>query len=253
MTPVNIPALAYSVQPTVQIENGQVITTSIEVARVFGKEHKHVLDAIRKLLSDLGADRQPNFRQTVETRPNPSGGEPIKSPAYHLTRDGFTLLAMRFTGKKALAFQVAYIEAFNQMEAALTAKTSATPAVPLPAPDDSRTEKAYALAQQTASMVSDKVFRAAASGRYNFSDGRWQILVSRCGTQVSLIDPNAAILTPAQFINGMRTGDVGSLWTVYDLMHLVQATLDRLKYQFGRLDDARFTKAGQPKPKGDVS
>jgi len=82
--------------------------------------------------------------------------------------------------------------------------------------------------------VADKVFKAAASGRYNFSDGRWWILVSRCGTQVSCIDPNAAILTPAQFIEGIRTGDVGSLWTSNDLMQLAQVTLERLKYQLNR-------------------
>lgn len=35
---------------------------------------------------------------------------------YYLTRDGFTLLAMGFTGKKALQFKIAYIEAFNKME-----------------------------------------------------------------------------------------------------------------------------------------
>ncbi|MPM83829.1 hypothetical protein SDC9_130898 [bioreactor metagenome] len=40
-------------------------------------------------------------------------------PAYRMTRDGFTLLAMGFTGKKALQFKLAYIDAFNRMEAKL--------------------------------------------------------------------------------------------------------------------------------------
>jgi len=117
-TPINIPALVNSVRPVVEIQDSQAITTSVEVARVFGKEHKHVLDAIRNLLSDLGAERQPNFRPTSITVPQPNGGT-REVPAYHLTRDGFTLLAFGFTGKKAMAFKLAYIDAFNKMEAAL--------------------------------------------------------------------------------------------------------------------------------------
>jgi len=86
------------------------------------------------LLKDLPADHQPNFRQTVITRDNPSGGAPIKSPAYNLTRDGFTLLTMGFNGKKALAFKLAYIDAFNKMEAELSGR-----ALPPPPPVAMRT------------------------------------------------------------------------------------------------------------------
>ncbi|WP_370649558.1 ORF6C domain-containing protein [uncultured Limosilactobacillus sp.] len=35
---------------------------------------------------------------------------------YYMNRDGFSLLAMGFTGKKALQFKLKYIDAFNQME-----------------------------------------------------------------------------------------------------------------------------------------
>lgn len=62
-------------------------------------------------------DRLRNFEETVELRANPSGGAAIPSPGYCITRDGFTLLAMGFTGKKALAFKLAYIDAFNAMAA----------------------------------------------------------------------------------------------------------------------------------------
>jgi len=119
MNPINIPALAQRAHPLVQISDGQAITISTEVARVFEKRHDHVLDAIKNLLSELPADHAPNFREMVIDVEIGSGAT-RKSPAYHLTRDGFTLLAMRFTGKKALAFQVAYIDAFNRMEAELS-------------------------------------------------------------------------------------------------------------------------------------
>jgi Rha family phage regulatory protein len=54
-------------------------------------------------------------------------------PAYRITRDGFTLLAMGFTGKRALAFKLAYIEAFNKMEAALRG-AAFVPPKPVPPP-----------------------------------------------------------------------------------------------------------------------
>ncbi len=109
--------------PVVSLVDGHAVTTSTEVARVFGKRHDLVLRDIRNLAAQLpDADRLLNFAETVETRANPSGGAPIESPAYRLTRDGFTLLAMGFTGKRALAFKLAYIDAFNKMEADLKAK-----------------------------------------------------------------------------------------------------------------------------------
>jgi len=124
--PVNISALISSANPAVEIINGKPTTTSVEVARVFQKRHDHVLRAIETLLQDLPADRLPNFGETVITRENPSGGAAIASKAYHLTRDGLTMLAMGFTGKKAMAFKVAYVDAFNRMEQALQGKAAAT-------------------------------------------------------------------------------------------------------------------------------
>jgi len=132
--PVNIPALANSAHPSVHIENGKAITSSVEIARVFDKRHDHVLDAIRTLLSDLPPSALPNFRETtidVEiTGAANASGAIRKSPAYHLTRDGFTLLAMGFNGKRALAFKLAYIDAFNRMEAELAGRSLPPPPVP---------------------------------------------------------------------------------------------------------------------------
>ena len=42
-----------------------------------------------------------------------------EQPMYVMNRDGFTLLAMGFTGKKALQFKLDYIKAFNKMEKAV--------------------------------------------------------------------------------------------------------------------------------------
>lgn len=106
--------------PVVTIVNGQPTTLSTDVAYFFEKPHNDVLKAIRAILSKLPEDRLGNFSQTVVTRANPSGGAPIQSKAYRLTRDGFTFLAMGFTGEKADKFKWAYIDEFDRMEKALS-------------------------------------------------------------------------------------------------------------------------------------
>lgn len=103
--------------------DNQALTTSVIVAEKFGKEHKHVLETIRGILcakADNSAfvDNQQlakMFALTEVEQPMPTGGVK-KIPMYVMNRDGFTLLAMGFTGAKALAFKLEYINAFNAME-----------------------------------------------------------------------------------------------------------------------------------------
>lgn len=99
-------------------QKNQITTSSTTIAETFNKQHKDVIRRVEAL--EIPNDwRQRNFAPTVIERPNPSGGAPIQSKAYEITRDGFTLLAMGFTGKKAMQFKLAYIDAFNKMEKAL--------------------------------------------------------------------------------------------------------------------------------------
>lgn len=98
--------------PTVTVVDGQPRVSSLDIAEKFGKRHDKVLEAIRRVISDLPVSfRLPNFGESSYV--NEQGKE---QPCYHLTRDGFSLLAMGFTGKKALVWKVKYIEAFNAME-----------------------------------------------------------------------------------------------------------------------------------------
>lgn len=110
--------------PSISLVDGVPIVSSLQVAEHFEKPHRNVLRDIRALI-DAAPECELNFEQTVITRPNPSGGKDISSPAYTLTRDGFTLLAMGFTGQKALKWKIRYIEAFNAMEAALQDRAQA--------------------------------------------------------------------------------------------------------------------------------
>jgi Rha family phage regulatory protein len=99
-------------------KNEQITTTSLNVAEVFGKRHDHVLRDIDNLLSSLPSEwGVPNFGEGSKT--NTQNGQSYRY--FNLTRDGFMLLVMGFTGEKALKLKLAYIEQFNAMETALHA------------------------------------------------------------------------------------------------------------------------------------
>ena len=99
-------------------QNGQVLTNSLTISNVFDKRHDDILKAVRNL--DCPADfKLRNFAELVGTYKNGIGVE-CKRPVFNITKDGFVLLVMGFTGKKAMEFKIKYIEAFNAMEKALS-------------------------------------------------------------------------------------------------------------------------------------
>lgn len=86
-------------------------TTSLDVARVFEKQHKHVIRDIERILDEADSKfTEPNFG--LSHYKDRSGK---RNKQFRMTRKGFSLLAMGFTGKKAMDFKVAYIEAFENM------------------------------------------------------------------------------------------------------------------------------------------
>lgn len=107
-------------KPVGESAQGKIVTSSQAVAYYFEKDHGKVLRSIRSLLS---------FQETSEGMTK-NGHTPKwfyeyqytneqnhqTYPAFLMTRDGFTLLAMGFTGKKALEWKIRYIQAFNEME-----------------------------------------------------------------------------------------------------------------------------------------
>ena len=107
--------------------NNQPMTTSRKVAEVFDKRHANVMRDIEAIIKNLKGllkiEETPSENAEklsyismfkLESYTNEQNGE--NYPMYYLNRDGFTLLAMGFTGKKALAFKLKYIAAFNTME-----------------------------------------------------------------------------------------------------------------------------------------
>ena len=96
------------------VENGRPVTDSLMVADVFKKDHRRVLQDVR----DLGCSeyfRQHNFVQSSYT--NQQNRE---MPKVIMTEQGFTLLAMGYTGAEAMQFKEAYIAEFDRMRESLT-------------------------------------------------------------------------------------------------------------------------------------
>ncbi|WP_410495181.1 phage regulatory protein/antirepressor Ant [Cellulosilyticum sp. ST5] len=92
--------------------DGQAVVSSRYVSETFNKEHKHVLDSIREIIKGVDENSAGLF---IESNYQHSQNKQWYLE-YLITRDGFTLLAMGFTGKEALQWKLKYIEAFNKME-----------------------------------------------------------------------------------------------------------------------------------------
>ena len=98
--------------------NDQAVTSSLLIAEKFGKEHKNVMQSIRNLIGGTAENSAIAEMFSESTYLNEQNKE---QPMFLMNRDGFTLLAMGFTGKKAMQFKLEYIKAFNSMEAQIKA------------------------------------------------------------------------------------------------------------------------------------
>ena len=92
-------------------DNEQLTTTSRIVAEVFEKEHKNVIRDVEELIQKDWLKIEPMF--TLASYKDSYGRS---QKEYLLTRDGFSLLAMGFTGDRAIEFKMKFIQAFNAME-----------------------------------------------------------------------------------------------------------------------------------------
>lgn len=103
---------------TREISKGKEVTvvTSLDVAETFGKEHRRVLQDIR----DLKCSEEFRLHNFVQSSYVNEQGH--NQSMFIMTKDGFTLLAMGYTGEKAMKFKEAYINQFNQMEELLKGK-----------------------------------------------------------------------------------------------------------------------------------
>ena len=110
------------VQNAFRVVEGRAVTSSFKVADYFGKKHSDVVRAVDDLIAknqELQVLR--NFARYSETVSLNDKGATRKVPAYWMDRKGFSLLAMGFTGAKALDFKCAFYDQFERMEEALRA------------------------------------------------------------------------------------------------------------------------------------
>lgn len=110
------------VQNAFRVVEGRAVTSSFKVAEYFGKKHSDVVRAVDDLIAknqELQVLR--NFARYSETVSLNDKGATRKVPAYWMDRKGFCLLAMGFTGAKALEFKCAFYDEFERMEQALRA------------------------------------------------------------------------------------------------------------------------------------
>lgn len=103
------------------LKNEQALTDSITVSELFGKRHDNVLRIIDNLVETLPKNGERSL--FIQSRRKADDGQFHR--VYFMNRDGFSLLVMGFTGKKALEWKLKYIEAFNAMEKIISEKLTA--------------------------------------------------------------------------------------------------------------------------------
>lgn len=112
------------------MKDQQAVTTSLQVAEVFGKNHRDVLEAIQNKISSAENSVQYDSMFAQGEYKDKSGK---RNKMYYMNRDGFTFIAFGFTGKKADEFKLKYIEAFNNMEKAIKEERIQLPKTPMEA------------------------------------------------------------------------------------------------------------------------
>ncbi len=115
----------------------QAVTTSLLLAEAFGKNHRDVLEKISSKINSAENSAQYKKMFVQDTYTDKSGKQ---NKMYYLNRDGFTFIAMGFTGRKADEFKLKYIEAFNKMEEQI--------------------KQAYLMQKQDSYMIDDPIQRA---------------------------------------------------------------------------------------------
>lgn len=105
------------------MQNGEPVVSSRQIAESFEKRHDHVMRDIEDIMKGLPKNGDTHMFFKTEYTHEQNGQS---YPMYLMNRDGFTLLAMGFTGKAALEWKLKYIAAFNEMEKKLTEQPQLT-------------------------------------------------------------------------------------------------------------------------------
>ncbi|EAJ9782152.1 hypothetical protein E8O05_08120 [Campylobacter coli] len=105
----NAPVIINNVEVNLNIKENKVFINSLDLAKVFNKNHRHILQTTKN-------QPQNDFTESNFILSTYKDKKGELRPCYNLTRDGFSLLVMGFTGEKAYKWKVEFIKAFNEME-----------------------------------------------------------------------------------------------------------------------------------------
>ena len=159
------------------MKNKQAVTTSLQVAESFEKNHADVMRSIKNLTQQNCRVKSMFAESTYVNSRNQ------EQPMFYMNRDGFTLLAMGFTGDKALQFKLKYIEAFNKMEQII--KEQALPQTPeeklaLTMQVTGRLDKRVTKVENTLHDMQEKA-EVDESQRYQLLQARKHRVIEACG------------------------------------------------------------------------
>jgi len=96
---------------------GKIVTSSLKVAEYYGKEHKDVLEKIRKFIDLIPELGQRNFSPSSYLNKQRK-----RQPIFTMDRQGFSMLVNKFTGDEATLFTYRYTKAFEEMAEELAEK-----------------------------------------------------------------------------------------------------------------------------------
>ncbi|EOU9404694.1 Rha family transcriptional regulator [Campylobacter coli] len=105
----NAPVIINNVEVNLNIKENKVFINSLDLAKVFNKNHRHILQTTKN-------QPQNDFTESNFILSTYKDKKGELRPCYNLTRDGFSLLVMGFTGEKAYKWKIEFIKAFNEME-----------------------------------------------------------------------------------------------------------------------------------------
>jgi len=200
-----------TITPALTVTDGKPTCLSTDLALHFNKRHDNVMQAIQNLLPQLDAEHALNF-QEMSIPVEIGNGATRDTPAYRLTRDGFTLLAMGFNGKRAMAFKLAYIDAFNRLEAELQGKAAEL----LPPPVPTRTL--------------NFTFTVPANDRTS----RWLLHTDRTGHEVvTELSPETHVIAADQWIHRLMHSPADLNLTMAQILSITHACLNAMRTSAG--------------------
>lgn len=218
----------------------ELTTTSIKVAEAFGKLHKDILKRIDTVLTQVPESfGKRNFAPAEYIEKNNLGYD-VAYRAFELTKDGFMLLVMGFTGEKAMAIKLAYIEAFNWMADQLKTKPVAAALEYQPLTPVSQRRVQKAIAQRVAECQAGRLGYgrlhsalkdAFAVGKYDqLPEGRIEEVVKFIETyslEGELLPPTATAPAAAPVSAALPSGYQGRVTLMFDGGAVVGAYQER--------------------------